>query len=87
MLIGLIGQYIVITNVIIQFFLTYLFTSLAWPDPLPHRAFITCSISTRAPEGLVEVTDLTSSKATSFQWAIICFNFVKVTKGIVRLKY
>jgi len=44
--------------------------------------FITCSISTHAPEGLVEVTDLTSSKTTSFWWAIICFNCAKVTKRI-----
>jgi len=40
--------------------------SFAWPDPLPRRAFIACSISARAPQDLVEVTDLTSSKATSF---------------------
>jgi len=50
--------------------------------PLPCRAFIACSISARSPEGLVEVTGLTSSKATSFWWAIICFNCVKMTKGI-----
>jgi len=56
--------------------------SLAWPDPIPCRAFNACSISAYAPEGLVEVPDLTSSKATSFWWAIICFNCGKVTKGI-----
>jgi len=57
-------------------------TSLMWTDPFPCRAFIACSISARSPEALVEVTDLTSSKATSFWWMIICFNCVKVTKGI-----
>jgi len=57
-----------------------------WPDPLLRRAFITCSISAHAPEGLVEVTDLTSLKATGFWWAIICFNCAKVTKGICSLE-
>jgi len=53
--------------------------SLAWPYPLLRRAFIACSISARAPEGLVEVTAFTSSKGHQL---LVCFNCVEVTKGI-----
>jgi len=45
----------------------YFHTRLAWPDPLPRRAFIAYSIRARAPEGLLEFTDLTSSKTANFR--------------------